>query len=119
MDSKACTKCLEVKPLSDFYKDKSKKDGFRAGCKKCVYQQNTEWRKENPEFIRKANKKQRKKYNEWNKKAIEMLSDRYIKEILKDRGFTKEQITPELIAMKREQLELKRLSKQLKQEASK
>jgi hypothetical protein len=33
--SKKCTKCGEVKPLEDFYKDKSKKDGRESNCKLC------------------------------------------------------------------------------------
>jgi len=34
-DTKACTKCGETKSFSEFYKDKSKKDGVRCRCKKC------------------------------------------------------------------------------------
>ena len=33
--SKVCTGCGEDKPLTDFCKDKSKKDGHRNGCKVC------------------------------------------------------------------------------------
>lgn len=32
---KICTKCQETKPLSDFAKDKSKKDGLGSNCKAC------------------------------------------------------------------------------------
>lgn len=32
---KKCTKCSEEKPLSDFCKDKQKKDGLRFTCKSC------------------------------------------------------------------------------------
>lgn len=32
---KTCSKCRESKPLFDFYKDKSKKDGKTAYCKPC------------------------------------------------------------------------------------
>lgn len=32
---KTCTKCGVVKPLSDFFKDNSKKHGYRAICKEC------------------------------------------------------------------------------------
>ncbi|HLZ61175.1 MAG TPA: hypothetical protein VKR06_29850 [Ktedonosporobacter sp.] len=33
---KQCTKCQEVKPISDFYKNKGWIDGFHPYCKKCV-----------------------------------------------------------------------------------
>ena len=34
-DFKKCTKCGEVKPLTFFYKDKAKKNGYHPWCKKC------------------------------------------------------------------------------------
>lgn len=33
--SKECTCCHEVKPASDFHKDKSKIDGLDSKCKEC------------------------------------------------------------------------------------
>jgi len=33
--SKKCFKCREVKPLSNFHNDKSRKDGLQAHCKYC------------------------------------------------------------------------------------
>ena len=41
MEMKKCSKCGELKSLSDFEKDKSKKSGYRSQCKLC--------RKNNPE----------------------------------------------------------------------
>ena len=35
---KQCTKCKEVKPLTDFYKSKSNKDGYQYCCKDCQEQ---------------------------------------------------------------------------------
>jgi len=35
MDGKRCTKCGEVKPIEDFNKDKTKKDGLYPACKPC------------------------------------------------------------------------------------
>lgn len=32
---KTCSKCKETKPMSEFYKDRSKKDGLRSWCKSC------------------------------------------------------------------------------------
>ena len=33
--SKRCSRCKQVKPLSEFYKDKGRKDGHACGCKNC------------------------------------------------------------------------------------
>lgn len=35
MEKKQCTKCLEWKNQSDFFKDKQKPTGYRPDCKKC------------------------------------------------------------------------------------
>ena len=32
---KKCTKCKVEKPLTEFHKDKNRKDGFMSGCKSC------------------------------------------------------------------------------------
>ncbi len=34
--TKRCSRCQEVKPVSDFYKNKEWTDGFHPYCKKCV-----------------------------------------------------------------------------------
>ena len=34
-ENRKCNNCQTVKPLNDFSKDKSRKDGIRADCKKC------------------------------------------------------------------------------------
>jgi hypothetical protein len=33
---KQCTRCKELKPLTDFYKNRSKKDGYDCCCKECA-----------------------------------------------------------------------------------
>ena len=35
MNSKKCCHCGKIKPVSDFYKNRSKKDGFQHRCKDC------------------------------------------------------------------------------------
>lgn len=37
MESKQCSKCREVKPLSEYNPDKNIKTGLRAQCKECQY----------------------------------------------------------------------------------
>ncbi len=35
--AKKCSKCGQEKPLSEFYKDKKAKDGYKSECKQCGY----------------------------------------------------------------------------------
>ncbi|MEV4269496.1 hypothetical protein [Micromonospora aurantiaca (nom. illeg.)] len=42
---KECNKCHEVKPTSEFSKDRSKKDGFFTQCKSCKSAANKDWQK--------------------------------------------------------------------------
>ncbi len=43
--SKRCSKCLTEKPISDFYKTPSNRDGHFGRCKTCVIAQQTAWNK--------------------------------------------------------------------------
>jgi hypothetical protein len=161
---KKCSKCGDVKPLSEF--SQSRKNYFRPDCKKCVCERVKEYIKNNPEkyketytkhnktkgasesrkkwlknnpekrkFMgREGSKKQyskkyqheierRKRYKENNPDAVKRWNksyrqkDGYIISLLIQQGFTSSQITPELIELKREQLEMVRLSRQLKKAA--
>lgn len=51
MDSKTCTKCGETKPRDEFHRDKSKRDGRRSRCKKCVRAQKAEYYSRNRDAI--------------------------------------------------------------------
>jgi hypothetical protein len=62
---KKCTKCGEQKPLSEFNKNKSKKDGLGTECKPCAKQNLKKWLSQNPEK-QKANKRKWYK-NNWEK----------------------------------------------------
>lgn len=48
---KKCTKCLEDKPRSEFYKDNRAKDGLRSHCKSCVQGRNKRHYLENKDKI--------------------------------------------------------------------
>lgn len=63
---KRCTKCQQEKPLSEFYKRKDSKDGYRSHCKSCmgIYE------KERYPSIKKDKQKQRQKYYEDNREKI-------------------------------------------------
>lgn len=77
LKTKVCGRCKKEKEVSFFYKDSTRKDGYRGWCKECVkkhtkvyYQQNKEYydqyRKDNHERI----KENRKRYYQQNKERI-------------------------------------------------
>lgn len=41
---KQCSKCMETKPLNDFFKDKRLSSGYRADCKKCCARRAREYK---------------------------------------------------------------------------
>jgi len=43
--TKICRTCKQTKPISEFYKDRSRKDGFRGCCKICAYQISKQYKK--------------------------------------------------------------------------
>jgi len=40
MKNKKCTKCKITKPINEFYKNKTTKDGYCYQCKKCKSEKN-------------------------------------------------------------------------------
>lgn len=62
METKKCSRCGEIKPLSEFYKNKRHKDGLHSNCKKCHTSWTTKeqhqayyrtWAKNHPEAVKK------------------------------------------------------------------
>lgn len=51
---KACTGCLVVKPMTDFPRHRSSKDGRGWRCKECQAEQSRQWRRDNPEKAKRA-----------------------------------------------------------------
>ncbi len=85
---KVCTKCKVEKELTDFYKDKSKKDGLRRECKSCRKERNKEYHQANKERIKErrkeyfkeywqANKERAKEYRQANKEKINKRHKEY------------------------------------------
>lgn len=84
--NKICSKCDIIKPIIDFYENKSKSTGFEAQCKECtkdravIYRKNnkekiTKWKNINKEHISIYNKEYCPKYYTKNKE-IRKIKDR-------------------------------------------
>lgn len=54
---KTCKRCKEVKPLSDFGKDRGQNDGLAIWCKECSAAYQREWRQKNLEHARAIDRK--------------------------------------------------------------
>jgi hypothetical protein len=72
---KQCTKCLIIKPLEEFFCDKSKKDGRRGECKACVKKRDKKYKELKKDQIR----ENKKKYYQLNKEVIIMEKKKYRK----------------------------------------
>ncbi len=56
---KHCPNCGKDKPLTDFYQNKSKRDGHCCYCKVCMDKKVTAWQRRNPEKFREQQKRNR------------------------------------------------------------
>lgn len=77
METKFCTKCEKQKPVSEFGKNKSKKDGLQSYCKECVkiykrkhYEDNTDYYKEKAKTYRKKGREELNEFKSTLKCAI-------------------------------------------------
>lgn len=52
---KACSKCGEVKPLEEFYRDSRKRDGRQSACRACSLVASASWKARNKERRRATN----------------------------------------------------------------
>ena len=120
--TKTCKVCGRILPLSEFHKQSVTKDGHTTACKVCVsvkslkYRSSIEfkikqkeynqthtsyrkkWRENNPEKI--------KKYNE---NRVKSLNKSYVVSLLLKTGFSREDITLELIETQRTIVRTKRI----------
>jgi 5-methylcytosine-specific restriction endonuclease McrA len=93
--TKACSKCGEEKPLTEYNKDKRKKDGLRRFCRVCekaYYRKYREenrgkartyrkkWKKENREKVRADKRKWAKGWRERNPDAAKARRKKYYQE---------------------------------------
>lgn len=74
MITKKCSKCKEIKDISNFYKNPQcgTKDGFNSWCKRCHNKKSTQnyyrYKKENPEKLR-------QNANKWRKNNLERAKE--------------------------------------------
>ena len=93
MDGKKCTKCGEVKPLSEFNLHRKNKDGLDYKCRECAAAEQREWRKNN-----------RDKTSEYNRKGYLKRTDPQQRKDMLDR-----RIERNLERLKKDLAELKQL----------
>lgn len=63
-NTKICSKCGRELPLSEFYKDRSKKDGLQYKCKQCIKQHSKQWYADNAEHKKQYDKQYRAEHRE-------------------------------------------------------
>lgn len=70
---KTCVKCGEVKPVTEFYKDASKRDGLSSYCKPCRIASSDEWCRKNRDRVRFI----KTKWRLMNPDKVKAANDRY------------------------------------------
>jgi hypothetical protein len=83
MEGKVCVKCNKWKPLEEYNKQKSKKDGRISYCKECAREYKKQWKKNNECHVkeydqqyREANKERRSEYKkQWQKNNVERIKE--------------------------------------------
>lgn len=118
---KVCTKCGRKKPIDQFHKGKGI-GGRCSQCKECVhlyyrkhyhtceaYQQRMKirtrkWEAEHPDRVYKYRKAYYERRKVVRQRATAELHDSYIIQLLLAQGLTREEITPKIIDIKRDQV---------------
>ena len=67
---KNCTKCGELKLLSEFHRNKNKKDGYKSECKACISKQSKMRYAADPEKMREKTRRYRVKHLEKCKECV-------------------------------------------------
>ena len=127
---KRCSKCGDEKELipKNWFRNKSHKNGFDRWCKLCASKFRHNWNRNNRDKCRqwhhtcesKRPDHYKKVRQDWAKEDVAKLSDRYILNLLtgfhprKSVVFNRQDITPEMIGLKREQIMLSRELTKLK-----
>ena len=67
---KRCGKCGRSKPMSEFSRNKNRKDGINLWCRMCAAEYRREWYKANPNYNREWGKANREKKSAYNRKWL-------------------------------------------------
>lgn len=106
---KQCAGCHVDKPLEDFYPHPSGRMGFTSQCKTCMAATAAAWRKANPE---RASRNAQSAHQ----RQMSQLHDTYVRRtIVQGTGLSRSAIPQHLVDLKREQLAISRLARELKQ----
>jgi hypothetical protein len=93
---KCCSKCGEVKELSEFYKRKDTKDGYRHDCKECKNKSSRAWERNNREYHnllkRQWNLKNKDKKRRNSKKLYEQKKEARLKQIAEWKANNKDKV---------------------------
>lgn len=71
---KTCSACGKTKPLREFHKDKTKKDGHTSTCKECAIARSRKWNTDN----RERQQERSRRYYQENKERIKQTVRRYV-----------------------------------------
>jgi hypothetical protein len=82
MDKKKCSKCKEVKNISEFSRDIGNNDGYRSSCKTCKKKSDFEYRVNNKEKLKTKYKERSKPIIEKNRLKKEKSVDDLINEFV-------------------------------------
>ena len=106
---KECKRCKQIKPLIEYFKSATSRDGKASNCKACNVQLKREWVKKNPEKYKAQ--LERRKTNPWYKNKANMavkinkqregrrdLSDAYIIQLITSKGTSGENLNPKNIS---------------------
>ncbi len=105
MKTKVCGKCKQAKPIEEFHRDKSRKDGHYTWCKNCSNEAGKFWRRKHKEQVRvygaqyyaKNKKHCRKLIKRWRQAHKDHSRNKYLKRVY---GITSEQYEEILIGQK-------------------
>lgn len=90
-ESKACSYCGTVKPLSEYHNQTKAKDGKQHRCKTCAKELASKWYRENKDRAYETTKARRAR----NPDAYKAYMRTYYKEVRRGRDITRFGITPE------------------------
>ena len=124
---KRCSKCGKEKELEEFVKHRKCKDGRAGVCKECANEYGRKWAENNSNNI-KAHKKRwkennpdqdklriKKSYLKRNRQLVDSVIKTYLQNQFK---IKRSEITSKIVEIKRQQIMMWRLIKQLKRAAN-